>query len=356
MRVLVVDDNETFRRQTARYMGLHNVEVDTAARGEEALQALHRHRYDVVLLDLKMPDMHGLEVLRQAKADGIHAPIIVVTGYGDVASAVEAMKTGAVDFIEKPFEPERLLTLVRETAASYGELPSVEGRIQSLLAARDTSTAMLLVAREPAQLENRLSFTADERLELEPDDVSLAKLQEDIGTFMDSHASSFIVHADIDSLFQRHEADAVDRYLSYLHRRADTGDVTLLVLYDASMEPAFMDRIVNEGDIAVFVEDVIATLDHPIRRDVLYLLEQKNMLPYSYFLRRLGINHSAKLAFHLNQLQDDNLVEKTDAGYQLTERGHSFAALYRSLLMQRHHDTRGNVLYYPLPRKTSEPR
>lgn len=354
MRALVVDDNPTFRTQTARYLGLHDIDVDLAGCGAEALHALRSRPYDVVLLDLKMPDMQGLDVLRQAKVEGIHAPFIMVTGYGDVSSAVEAMKTGAVDFIEKPFDPERLLALVQETAASYRKAPWGEARLQALLVSQNADRAVLLIAEQPLQVEQSLSFTADEHLPLGGDDVSLADLREAIAVFLKGRDNAFIVHADIRYLFERHDADVVKRYLSYLHRCADAAGVTVLVLYDTSMEQEIMDRVVDHTDVALFVEDVIATLDHPIRRNILHLLEQNDVLPYSFFLKHMGIDYSAKLAFHLNRLQDDDLVEKTTEGYTLTERGRSFATMHRTLLLQRHHDTGNNVLYYLLPRKNYE--
>ncbi|MFO8133488.1 MAG: response regulator [Thermoplasmatota archaeon] len=345
MRVLVVDDNETFRMQTARYLGLHDIEVDTAACGEDALRMLREHGYDSVLLDLKMPDMQGLDVLRQAKADGIRSPVIVVTGYGDVASAVEAMKAGAVDFIEKPFEPERLLSLVKETALSHQGLPSAETWVQSLLAGRDSNAAVLLIGEQPDRLEQMLSIEAEEHLPL-TSDVSLADLRTAITAFIERHGTGFIVHAGIRSLFACNDADMVKRYLGHLHRCAESGGVTLLVLYDTSMEQQVMDSVVDDTDMALFVEDVIATLNHSIRRNILHLLEQHDLLPYSFFLKNMDIDYSAKLAFHLNRLQDNDLVTKTGEGYRLTERGHSFATLYRSLLLQQHGEEH-NVLYHP---------
>ncbi len=352
MRALVVDDNATFRRQTASYLGLHDIDVDTADRGKEALRALHGHAYDVVLLDLKMPDMHGLDVLRQAKADDISVPIIVVTGYGDVSSAVEAMKTGAVDFIEKPFDPERLLTLVRETATSHFGAQTGRMKLESLLTGDDL--AVLLIAEQPERLEHMLSFTADEHLSLADGDIMLDDLQTAIAAFTDGHDRPVVVHAGLASLFQRTDGDAMQRYLAFLHRCADSSDARLLVLYGRSLEQDVMDHIVDDTDAAIYVGDAIAMLDHSIRRDVLYLLERNAVLPYSFFLKHMDIDHSAKLAFHLNRLQESNLVEKTEEGYTLTERGHSFAMLYQSMLMQRQQDMHDNILYYPLSMDNDE--
>ncbi len=187
MKVLVVDDNETFRRQTARYLGMHDIDVEAAARGKEALDLMRSRSYDVVLLDLKMPDMDGLKVLRQAQTNGVQAAFIVVTGYGDVPSAVEAMKTGAVDFIEKPFDPEQLLQLVQETGASRQESRSAAGRLQSLLADRDA--AVLLIADTPAELEPLLSSATGERISVTDswEGVRTARSRNSIGSKLIAH-------------------------------------------------------------------------------------------------------------------------------------------------------------------------
>ena len=93
------------------------MDVKTAGDGEEAVR-LAAAEFRIILLDLKLPGMDGLECLKRLKAEGCRADIIMVTGYGNVPTAVEAMKMGARDFIEKPFMPDDLLTMVEDTLLS----------------------------------------------------------------------------------------------------------------------------------------------------------------------------------------------------------------------------------------------
>ena len=94
------------------------MDVKTAGDGEEAVRLAAAAEFRIILLDLKLPGMDGLECLKRLKAEGCRADIIMVTGYGNVPTAVEAMKMGARDFIEKPFMPDDLLTMVEDTLLS----------------------------------------------------------------------------------------------------------------------------------------------------------------------------------------------------------------------------------------------
>jgi DNA-binding NtrC family response regulator len=111
-RLLIVDDEKNIRltvRYTLEPLGF---EVDAAVNGEEALEKLEAQPYDLVLLDLRMPGMEGLQVLRQIARRQPHTPVAIVTAHGTVENAVEAMKLGAIDFIRKPFSPNELRELV----------------------------------------------------------------------------------------------------------------------------------------------------------------------------------------------------------------------------------------------------
>ncbi|HSM51322.1 MAG TPA: response regulator, partial [Thermoanaerobaculia bacterium] len=103
LRILVVEDRESLRQLLARALAKEGYEVALAAGRAEAEAALAAPgALDLVLTDLKLPDGTGLEVLRAARGRRPEAPVVVMTAYGSVAAAVEAMKLGAADFLEKP--------------------------------------------------------------------------------------------------------------------------------------------------------------------------------------------------------------------------------------------------------------
>lgn len=110
--ILVVDDEKNIRLTVSRSLDVLGIPVQTAVNGEEALQKLQEGTFSMVFLDLKMPGMDGMEVLHRIHRDWPLIPVVIITAYGTIDTAVEAMKTGAVDFLQKPFSPEEIRNLV----------------------------------------------------------------------------------------------------------------------------------------------------------------------------------------------------------------------------------------------------
>jgi len=102
--ILIIDDNKSELEAMSEALSRQGYEVVSKSSGEEALKIMQEHTFDVVLTDLKMPDVDGMEILKAAKDADSEARVIMITGYGSIDKAVEAMRAGAEDFIPKPFE------------------------------------------------------------------------------------------------------------------------------------------------------------------------------------------------------------------------------------------------------------
>lgn len=113
-RILVVDDEEIVRISCERILVPAGFHVDVTPDGRKALQMLDQNKYDLVLTDLKMPHMDGMEVLAEIKKRLPDARVIIITGYSTIEIAVKAIKMGAYNYIEKPFNPEVLISAVKE--------------------------------------------------------------------------------------------------------------------------------------------------------------------------------------------------------------------------------------------------
>ncbi|MDA8134732.1 MAG: response regulator [Desulfobacteraceae bacterium] len=162
--ILIVDDEKNIRLTMSHSLEPLGIPIRTAVNGEEALQMLGEQPSGLVFLDLKMPGMDGMEVLRRIKNHWPKIRVIIITAHGTIESAVEAMKLGAVDFIQKPFSPGEirdLATLVldregidEETVADYPSLIELAKRYisdQNFATARET--ARRAIAADPAQPE-----------------------------------------------------------------------------------------------------------------------------------------------------------------------------------------------------------
>jgi len=110
--ILIVDDEKNIRLTMSQSLEPMGIPVQTAVNGEEALEKLHEGRFGIVFLDLKMPGMDGMEILRQIKDKWPSTRVILITAHGNIELAVEAMKLGAVDFIQKPFSPGEIQKIV----------------------------------------------------------------------------------------------------------------------------------------------------------------------------------------------------------------------------------------------------
>jgi len=112
-KILLVDDEEIFLRPLAKTILSAGLLVDTASTVEEARKKLASDEFDLVLSDVRMPGCDGISFARELHAEFPDLPVLLMTAYGSIRTAVDAMKAGATDYLLKPFEPDELLLLIR---------------------------------------------------------------------------------------------------------------------------------------------------------------------------------------------------------------------------------------------------
>ncbi len=133
-KILIIDDDQDFRRNFLEILVRSGFVAEEAASGIEALPMLQTGNYDIVMLDLMMPQMDGLETLREIKRRGLKPKIIMITAFSTVQSAVEAIKQGASDYISKPFKIEELTAIINRTLeeARFEQAVQIEDLNQTL--------------------------------------------------------------------------------------------------------------------------------------------------------------------------------------------------------------------------------
>lgn len=168
-KILIIDDERSIRRALREILEFENFEVDEAEDGLEGLEKAKEQFYDIIFCDIKMPKMDGMEVLTELQKEKVESPIIMISGHGNIETAVEAIKKGAFDFIEKPLDLNRILvtirnandkqTLVEETkvlkktvqrfkgSSIIGETPEIV-KIKEMIAKVAPSDARVLITGE----------------------------------------------------------------------------------------------------------------------------------------------------------------------------------------------------------------
>ncbi|MGE5632052.1 MAG: response regulator [Caulobacteraceae bacterium] len=136
-RVLVVDDTKNIRMLLTTCLEIEDYHVDTASNGREALKMLRTNEYDMVFLDIKLPEISGTEVLRNIRSAGNNTPVIIMTAFATVKNAVECTKLGAVHYLQKPFTADKVRAIlnslmIHQEAGNGGEgAASAERLIES---------------------------------------------------------------------------------------------------------------------------------------------------------------------------------------------------------------------------------
>ncbi|HDR68193.1 MAG TPA: sigma-54-dependent Fis family transcriptional regulator, partial [Bacteroidaceae bacterium] len=111
--ILVIDDEKSIRNTLKEILEYEKFTVDLAENGIEGIELFEKNEYDVVLSDIKMPEMDGIEVLEKILNSGKDVQVIMISGHGNIETAVEAIKKGAYDYIEKPLDLNRMLITIR---------------------------------------------------------------------------------------------------------------------------------------------------------------------------------------------------------------------------------------------------
>ena len=109
MKILIVDDEQNIRQQMKKFLMLEKLDAVCAENGESAQRLICRTMFDAVLLDLRMPGMSGMELLSWIRKQGFRMPVIMISAYGEISDAVQALKGGAQDYVVKPFDPEEII-------------------------------------------------------------------------------------------------------------------------------------------------------------------------------------------------------------------------------------------------------
>jgi len=157
--VYVVDDDDAVRNAVSMLFRTAELEVETYSSAAAFLQGARLDRRCCVLLDIRMPGMTGTDLHDELRGRGVRAPVIFITGHGDIPMAVEAMRKGAYDFIEKPFDDEHVLSRVLNALEDYDEEPASHDSLSVLSARQRAVLDRVLEGKPNRQIAAELSIS-----------------------------------------------------------------------------------------------------------------------------------------------------------------------------------------------------
>lgn len=344
MKILVADDDATLRSELASLLREDGHEVIPAADGGEALRAVDRESFDLALLDLRMPKATGLEVLHRIRVQRPETAVVMITGAGTIDAAVEAMKAGAMDFVEKPYEMEalqRTLRAVQEEREARAQLGAsgAETTISQALSDAASRHALLAVVGPRAEPppEARVLRIDDEGRH--PDTFAPKQLYH-LNAAIEAHVSAtdrpIVYAADLGKLEAAHGREDVKAWIRQVSSKCAARGGALVLSH---VDPSLAMEVEEDREASAPSETVQAMLEslaNPIRRAVVGFVSSSGPVTYSGILKRNFVDSSSKLSFHLQKLQLDGLLTKVDAGrYAVTDAGQRAWHVVRTLADRR---------------------
>ncbi|MEZ9079121.1 sigma-54-dependent transcriptional regulator [Vibrio harveyi] len=159
-KIALIEDDDIVRQATSQWLQLAGFDVTAFSLGEEGKAAILSQEFDAIVSDVRLPDTDGMSILESLIANHIPTPVILITGHGDVDMAVGALQNGAFDFIEKPFQPERLSQRVTEAVESYRAQTSTQDRQEYLSSVSGLEEVLIGRSRVMQQLREQVAKLA----------------------------------------------------------------------------------------------------------------------------------------------------------------------------------------------------
>ncbi|WP_050922995.1 sigma-54-dependent transcriptional regulator [Vibrio harveyi] len=159
-KIALIEDDDIVRQATSQWLQLAGFDVTAFSLGEEGKAAILSQEFDAIVSDVRLPDTDGLSILESLIANHIPTPVILITGHGDIDMAVGALQNGAFDFIEKPFQPERLSQRVTDAAESYRAQTSTQDRQEYLSSVSGLEEVLIGRSRVMQQLREQVAKLA----------------------------------------------------------------------------------------------------------------------------------------------------------------------------------------------------
>jgi FixJ family two-component response regulator/DNA-binding transcriptional ArsR family regulator len=325
-KIMFVDDDLSILDAAKTAIESYGYEVITASSGQQCLEKLDSA--NLVFLDIKMPKMDGIETLKRIKQRRPTLPVIMITAYATVDTAIEAMKEGAYDYIRKPFDVDDLEGSI---LAALEEI-----KFQKLKHVELKGDDFITKFNELTSHQKGLSIAKDAAGTYGLENVELISLQrdwrprdaEDLRAEIETKLSLGIVVllSNLEYLLEGNSIADLRSFLKWLYRAISAQKGTLILSADlekVEQNTAFDIRnLIADIRLGLFSESI----SNYLRRQVIHLLSDGSKCSFTKIAQNLGIKDNPKLSFHLKKLRDDRVIEQDeDKRYSLSTVGREIA-------------------------------
>ena len=208
--ILVMEDDLSVAKGLEMVLSEEGYDVNWAGTGELAIEAFKQKRYDLLVADLRLPDINGMEVIKKVKEEKPETEVIVITGYGTTSTAVEAMKLGVRDFLPKPFTEDQIKTSINEALQVYFEKPA-----EAVIKEAETEEEKLIQKRQVTQVLNRTAEDRDFWRELMENGSEALE-----GYQLSLEAKAAIVSGDL-KWINEHVGELTQKQLMFIYKRLE---------------------------------------------------------------------------------------------------------------------------------------
>lgn len=358
----MADDDKVLNNELSESLSDNGFDVIQAFTGKDALKLVESQEIDIVFLDIKMPEMDGIEVLRRAGNRYGHPTFIIMTGFASLNTAIQALKHGAFDYVKKPFQVEDLVDIINriqeernylkdrlDEPRDYGIRKKMDhGFLETL---KKTHNILLVTGEEETAANPDGTYSDINVLPLIQTDSNKRKITDlftikrEINNHILSHPRPAVVIDCLGEMVDHYGLDNVGDFVQKsLHDQLPPECRIVLLEGNVSLSQEAKE-ILSRNAFKFHMDLMFQAISSPIRRDTVIFLSENPECQYSDILRALNIRDSSKLNFHLKRMLGDSLVEKDSYGkYQLSERGRVLANLY--LRFERHWLSENEALIY----------
>jgi len=358
MKVMVVDDDSIIVEAVKTLLKTEGHDAIGVYSGEECLDNLGREKVDLILLDIKMPGMDGIETLKNVKGIKPEVYVVMLTAFATVDTAIEAMKEGAFDYIRKPFAMEDmrdvLLNVVEDIKLKKNH--KVVGLMERedldcfevfKNVFRNNVKGMCITTEKPETIDERyclknVSYVwlteenyigepmGKEQERMSPKEID--KLKTLIEQFVTENENTAILISNMETLIRKNLLGTIKEFIYYLDEkvREKNTSVILSVSPESRDVPGLteIENLIAE----LHIRHIAESISSPLRRNIIVTLDANRECSFTRIAKEVRIRDSPKLSFHLRKLKSCGIVEQNDKKkYFLTKAGEEAVVILKDM-------------------------